>query len=209
VSPWSRRLLTRPFGSRSEVARQLVCGNERLTGRRTAAQVRSDRALCGKRHGLLSSMVVREPLAALAVPGRCRCFETLWRLGCSACEAGSAGTPRIDMRGLGVRVVLAPTPQLWEVPTMSESMALVGLDVHQAQTVAAVLDPGTGELRVQRLRGEPAKVVPVFLEDLDCAVRAVYEAGPTGSRWPGSLRNAALTCGSWRRGRSRERRVTG
>lgn len=63
---------------------------------------------------------------------------------------------------------------------MSESMALVGLDVHQAQTVAAVLDPGTGELRVQRLRGEPAKVVPVFLEDLDRPVAAVYEAGPTG-----------------------------
>ena len=63
---------------------------------------------------------------------------------------------------------------------MSESMALVGLDVHQAQTVAAVLDPGTGELRVERLRGEPAKVVPVFLEELERPVAAVYEAGPTG-----------------------------
>jgi len=59
-------------------------------------------------------------------------------------------------------------------------MALVGLDVHQAQTVAAVLDPLTGELRVERLRGEPAMVVPVFLEELDRPVRAVYEAGPTG-----------------------------
>jgi hypothetical protein len=65
---------------------------------------------------------------------------------------------------------------------MSERMALVGLDVHQAQTVAAVLDPGTGELRVQRMRGEPASVVPVFLEDLDCPVAAVYEAGPDGVR---------------------------
>jgi transposase len=63
---------------------------------------------------------------------------------------------------------------------MSESMALVGLDVHQAQTVAAVLDPSTGELRVERLRGEPASVVPVFLEELDRPVAAVYEAGPTG-----------------------------
>ncbi len=95
-------------------------------------------------------------------------------------EAGLAGTPRIGVRGLGVGVVLAPTPLLWEVPTMMESMALVGLDVHQAQTVAAVLDPGTGELRVERLRGEPAKVVPVFLEELDRPVAAVYEAGPTG-----------------------------
>src|SRR5712691_2456604 len=74
----------------------------------------------------------------------------------------------------------APTPQLWEVPTMSESMALVGLDVHKSQTVAAVLDRVTGELRVQRLRGEPERVVPVFLEELDRAVVAVYEAGPTG-----------------------------
>ena len=48
---------------------------------------------------------------------------------------------RIDVPGLGAGVVPAPTPQQWEVPTMSESMALMGLDVHQAQTVAAVLDP--------------------------------------------------------------------
>jgi transposase len=59
-------------------------------------------------------------------------------------------------------------------------MTLVGLDVHKAQTVAAVLDPVTAELRVQRLRGEPERVVPVFLEELDRPLRAVYEAGPTG-----------------------------
>ncbi|MHB2000390.1 MAG: IS110 family RNA-guided transposase [Solirubrobacteraceae bacterium] len=63
---------------------------------------------------------------------------------------------------------------------MSENMALVGLDVHQAQTVAAVFDRDTGELRVQKLRGEPARVVPPFLEELDRPVAAVYEAGPTG-----------------------------
>jgi transposase len=66
------------------------------------------------------------------------------------------------------------------VPTMSESMALVGLDVHRAQSVAAVLDPSSGELRVERLRGAPAAVVPVFLEGLGRPLRAVYEAGPTG-----------------------------
>jgi hypothetical protein len=59
-------------------------------------------------------------------------------------------------------------------------MALVGLDVHQAQTVAAVLDRVTGELDVKRLRGAPADVVPTFLEGLERPVRAVYEAGPTG-----------------------------
>ena len=63
---------------------------------------------------------------------------------------------------------------------MSESMALVGLDVHQAQSVAAVLDPVSGELRVERLRGAPDVVVPGFLEALGRPVRAVYEAGPTG-----------------------------
>jgi len=88
-------------------------------------------------------------------------------------------------------------------------MALVGLDVHQAQTVAAVLDPSTGELSVQRLRGEPASVVPVFLEELDCPVRAVYEAGPTGFALARSPRRAAWTCVSSRRGRSRGHRATG
>ena len=56
---------------------------------------------------------------------------------------------------------------------MSESMALVGLDVHHAQTVAAVLDPLTGELAVERLRGAPALVVMAFLEELGRPVRAV------------------------------------
>ncbi len=63
---------------------------------------------------------------------------------------------------------------------MSESMCLVGLDVHQGRSVAAVLDPFSGELRVERLRGAPGDVVPVFLEALGRPVRAVYEAGPTG-----------------------------
>jgi hypothetical protein len=49
---------------------------------------------------------------------------------------------------------------------MSESTCLVGLDVHQAQTVAAVLDPVTGELSVERLRGAPTQVVLAFLADL-------------------------------------------
>jgi hypothetical protein len=46
---------------------------------------------------------------------------------------------------------------------MSESMALVGVDAHRAQSVVAVLDPVAGELRVERLRGAPDVVVPPFL----------------------------------------------
>ena len=61
----------------------------------------------------------------------------------------------------------------------SKAKALVGLDVHAAQTQAAVLDIGSGELRVQRLGGPPAEVV-AFLAGLGPGVRAVYEAGPTG-----------------------------
>jgi transposase len=71
------------------------------------------------------------------------------------------------------------TPQLWEVPTMPDSISLVGLDVHAAQTHAAVLDLATGELRRTRLRGAPGEVVS-FLAQLPGPVRAVYEAGPTG-----------------------------
>src|SRR4051794_10320200 len=74
---------------------------------------------------------------------------------------------------------LSPTPQLWEVPTMAQSMSLVGLDVHASQTHAAVLDMSTGELRGVRLRMAPGQVVE-FLATLPGPVRAVYEAGPTG-----------------------------
>ena len=62
---------------------------------------------------------------------------------------------------------------------MAESMALVGLDVHAAQTQAAVLEMATGALRQVRLRMAPEEVVG-FLEGLGLHVRAVYEAGPTG-----------------------------
>jgi transposase len=60
-----------------------------------------------------------------------------------------------------------------------EVTAIVGLDVHAAQTHAAVLDPASGELRVRKLRLPPIEVVS-FLEGLGQEVRAVYEAGPTG-----------------------------
>src|ERR671937_463610 len=62
---------------------------------------------------------------------------------------------------------------------MAKAMTLVGLDVHARQTHAAVLDLATGELGVSRLRMAPEEVVS-FLQRLGPAVRAVYEAGPTG-----------------------------
>lgn len=62
---------------------------------------------------------------------------------------------------------------------MTDSISLVGLDVHAAQTHAAVLDLSTGELRRHKLRVPPGEVV-AFLAELPGRVRAVYEAGPTG-----------------------------
>jgi len=62
---------------------------------------------------------------------------------------------------------------------MAQSMSLVGLDVHASQTHAAILDVSSGELRGVRLRMPPGQVVE-FLATLPGAVRAVYEAGPTG-----------------------------
>jgi transposase len=58
-------------------------------------------------------------------------------------------------------------------------MTLVGLDVHARQTHAAIVDPGSGELRVSKLRMAPVEVA-AFLEGLGPGVVAVYEAGPTG-----------------------------
>jgi transposase len=60
-----------------------------------------------------------------------------------------------------------------------KAMTVVGLDVHAAQTHAAIMDPVSGELRVSKLRMPPVEVAS-FLADLDSAVIAVYEAGPTG-----------------------------
>jgi hypothetical protein len=58
-----------------------------------------------------------------------------------------------------------------------KGMALVGLDVHAAQTHAAVLDTGTGELSVTKLWGAPEEALS-FFEGLGPRVRGVYEAWP-------------------------------
>lgn len=62
---------------------------------------------------------------------------------------------------------------------MTQSIRYVGLDVHAAETQAAVLDQGTGELDYRKIRGRPAEVID-FLEQVPRPFRAVYEAGPTG-----------------------------
>jgi transposase len=76
---------------------------------------------------------------------------------------------------------------------MAKARTLVGLDVHAAKVVAAVLDAETGELRFQRLGGESGAVVGLC-GSLEGPVRASYEAGPTGYGLARALGEAGVEC---------------
>jgi transposase len=62
---------------------------------------------------------------------------------------------------------------------MAKARTLVGLDVHAAKIVAAVLDAETGELTFFGLGGEVEQAA-AFCAGLPRPVRVAYEAGPTG-----------------------------
>lgn len=76
---------------------------------------------------------------------------------------------------------------------MAKARTLVGLDVHAAKVVAAILDAETGELRFQRLGGESEQVVRLC-DALESPVRASYEAGPTGYGLARALDLAGVDC---------------
>lgn len=76
---------------------------------------------------------------------------------------------------------------------MAKARTLVGLDVHVAKVVAAILDSETGELRFQRLGGESGPVVDLC-SSLEGPVRASYEAGPTGYGLARALDAAGVEC---------------
>jgi transposase len=76
---------------------------------------------------------------------------------------------------------------------MAKARTLVGLDVHAARVVAAILDAETGELRFQRLGGESGPVVRL-VSSLEGPVRASYEAGPTGYGLARALDRAGVEC---------------
>jgi transposase len=60
----------------------------------------------------------------------------------------------------------------------------VGLDVHARSVVAEAVDWSTGQVFSQRL--VPATdVVLAWVQALPARVAVAYEAGPTGSGWPG------------------------
>jgi len=69
----------------------------------------------------------------------------------------------------------------------------VGLDVHAAKVVAAIVDSESGELRVQRLPGRTDKVA-AFCAGLPGPVRVTYEAGPTGFGLARALERAGVGC---------------
>ena len=76
---------------------------------------------------------------------------------------------------------------------MAKPRTLVGLDVHAAKIVAAILDPDSGELREARFGGETAAVLELC-SSLPEPVRAAYEAGPTGYGLARQLERAGVEC---------------
>jgi transposase len=76
---------------------------------------------------------------------------------------------------------------------MAQVRSWVGLDVHAAKVVAAVVDRETGELGVRRLSGETGEVVG-FCAGLPGPTRVVYEAGPSGFALARALTTAGVGC---------------
>jgi transposase len=76
---------------------------------------------------------------------------------------------------------------------MAQAKTWVGLDVHAAKVVAAIVDAGSGELRVQRLSGR-TRDVTAFCAGLPAPVRVAYEAGPTGFGLARALDAAGIGC---------------
>ena len=67
---------------------------------------------------------------------------------------------------------------------MAKVTSLVGLDVHAAKIVAAVLDAETGELQFFGMNGENGGAAGVLRRALPRPVRVAYEAvPPRGTRW--------------------------
>jgi transposase len=76
---------------------------------------------------------------------------------------------------------------------MPQARTWVGLDVHAAKVVAAIIDGESGELRVRRLSGMSGEVA-AFCAGLPGPVRVAYEAGPTGFGLARLLELAGVEC---------------
>jgi len=76
---------------------------------------------------------------------------------------------------------------------MAKARTLVGLDVHAARIVAAVLDAETGEVQWFRLGGDIVEAAGLCA-GLPRPVRATYEAGPTGYGLARELGRRGVAC---------------
>lgn len=76
---------------------------------------------------------------------------------------------------------------------MAKARSLVGLDVHAAKVVAAVLDAETGELQYFRVGGDVGEAAGLCA-GLPRPVRAAYEAGPTGYGLARELERRGVQC---------------
>jgi transposase len=76
---------------------------------------------------------------------------------------------------------------------MAKARTLVGLDVHAAKIVAAVLDAETGEVQWFRLGGDIVEAAGLCA-GLPRPVRATYEAGPTGYGLARELGRRGVAC---------------
>lgn len=76
---------------------------------------------------------------------------------------------------------------------MAKARTLVGLDVHAAKIVAAVLDVETGELQTFAMSGDAAGAAG-FCAGLPRPARVAYEAGPTGYGLARELAKRGVEC---------------
>jgi hypothetical protein len=76
---------------------------------------------------------------------------------------------------------------------MAKAKSLVGLDVHAAKIVAAVLDAETGQLQTFQMGGENANAAGLCA-GLPGPVRVAYEAGPTGYGLARELAGRGVEC---------------
>jgi transposase len=76
---------------------------------------------------------------------------------------------------------------------MAKARTLVGLDVHAAKIVAAVLDAETGELEFFTLSGDVGEAAGLC-SGLPRPARAAYEAGPTGYELARELARRGVEC---------------
>jgi transposase len=76
---------------------------------------------------------------------------------------------------------------------MAKARSLVGLEVHAAKIVAAVLDAETGELTFFGFSGE-TETAAAFCAGLPRPVRVAYEAGPTGYGLARELAKRRVEC---------------